>query len=222
MSFADALAETRERFSEALQLLNLLDASEQDRKGPASITDKALKGLALVSIYAAVERSINFAVEQALFEISSHGTPSSDCNDVVLTIFHYSKIQALKDCGGEQILPKAANLIFHARSGVPLSTNVNPFSYYLQNVGANTIVDIAARFGVVGYSISPASSTRLDNLRERRNAISHGREAASAAGERFTMRELRSLFVIADTEVTRFVDALKVYCEKKHYRLARV
>lgn len=217
MSFADTLDEARERFSEALQMLNLLTAMEGNRVGPATNTDKSLKGLALILIYAAVERAVNSTVEQAIYEISSHSTPSASCAPAVLSIFHYSKIQAVKDCTYDNTIPKAAALISSAFSRDPISMAQNPLALMLQNVDANTMHSVAEFFGIRGYIIPKGSAGRLNNLRARRNAIAHGRESASSAGERFTIAELNNVYNCADTEITRFVDAVRAHCEGRLY-----
>lgn len=217
MSFADTFAEARERFSEALQLINQLDAAEGDRNSPATNTDKALKGLALVAIYAAVERTVNSAVEQAIYEISSHATPSASCNPAVLSIFHFNQIQAVRDCNSDKAIPKAITMIGNALSNTPLATTNNPLLLMLQNVDATTLVTVTQFFGISDYTIPGPATGRLNNLRERRNAVSHGREAASIAGERFTIQELRNVYTYADTEITRFVETLRIHCESKKY-----
>lgn len=217
MSFADTLAEARERFSEALQLLNLLGAAESGRAGPATNTDKAMKGLVLIAIYGAVERAVNSTVEQAIYEISSHRTPSSSCSPAILSIFHYTKVQAVKDCKYKDTLPKAMALLSSALSRDPILSSDNPLSAMLQNVDADTMILVARLFGLDGYGIGGAAAGRLNNLRERRNAISHGREAGSFAGERFTVAELRNVYTCADTEVMRFVETMREHCEARGY-----
>ena len=217
MSFADTLDEARERFSEALQLLNLLTSMEGDRVGPTTNTDKALRGLVLILIYAAVERAVNSTVEEAIYEISSHSTPSSSCAPAVLSIFHYSKVQAVKDCNCDKTIPAAAVLISSAFGRDPISMEQNPLAFMLQNVDANTMLSVANFFGIDGYTIPTGSAGRLNNLRERRNAIAHGRESASSAGERFNIAELNNVYNCADTEVARFVEIIRAHCEGRMY-----
>jgi hypothetical protein len=79
MSFDDASSESRQRFSEVLLLLNHITAAGPQGIAPATEIDKAMRGLWLVSLYGAFERSINATVEQSIVEISSHGSPSSAC-----------------------------------------------------------------------------------------------------------------------------------------------
>lgn len=217
MSFASTLAEARERFGEALQLINQLESAETERTDPVSNTHKALKGLVLVLIYAAVERAVNSAVDQAIYEISSHASPSFSCAPAVLSIFHFTKIQALKACGHDKTFPKAIELLASALSHDPVSTTNNPLTPMLQNVDAKTMISVTTLLGINGYSIPGASTGRLNNLRERRNAVSHGRESASFAGERFTIVELRRIYTCADTEINRFVEALKIHCVSRRY-----
>lgn len=217
MSFADTLDEARERFSEALQILNLLTSMDGDRLSPATRTEKSLKGLVLVLMYAAVERAVNSTVEQAIHEISSHSTPSASCDPAILSVFYYNKIQSVKDCSYENTLSKATELISSALSHTPIAMTQNPLALMLQNVDANTMHSVAHFFGINGYTINTGSAGRLNNLKERRNAIAHGRESASSAGERFNISELNQVYNCADTEVTRFVEIIKTHCEGRMY-----
>ena len=217
MSFEDTVNEARERFSEAFQIINFLDANEGAAAAAATNTQKALRGLCLVSIYAAVERSVNSTVEQALAEISSHSTPSASCTPSVLSLFHFGSVQAIRDCGMEKTIPKAILLLSNAFSQNPISAANNPPAILLQNVDGSSIIAVAGFFGLSNYTIPGNNIARLNNLRERRNAVSHGRESASDAGEPFTINELRNVYNCADQEVTRFIEAMKNYCMAKEY-----
>ena len=77
MSFDNAQIEIRDRFSEANSLLAFLRSNGPAPLQPASENIKSLKGLWLVSIYAAVERSVNAVMEAALEVISNHNNKRS-------------------------------------------------------------------------------------------------------------------------------------------------
>jgi hypothetical protein len=164
MSFDDTSNESRERFSEALLLLNHITATSPQGLGAASEVDKAMRGLWLVSLYGAFERSINATVEQSIIEISSHKCPSSACIPPIYSIFHHSHIQSVKDCGYKAVFDKSLAL-FEAVSGRdPLNVSENPLSGMLQNVDMGTVMKVKSYFGTPMYKVEQENAGRLNNL----------------------------------------------------------
>ena len=93
----------------------------------------------------------------------------------------------------------------------------NPLAESLQNVDATTISWILGLFGAPNIAVSAPSIGRVNALRERRNAVAHGRESASEVGERYTIQELENIYNAADEIITAFFLSLSDYCTKQHY-----
>ena len=87
----------------------------------------------------------------------------------------------------------------------------------LQNVDMGTVMKVKSYFGTTTYKVEQENAGRLNNLRERRNAVAHGHESASQVGARYTYPELRKLYEVADLESTRFHLHMKEYCEARKY-----
>lgn len=219
MSFADASLEIRQRFTEAFQLLIHLEAMDSSRTGVPSATDHALKGLFLVALYGAFERSANSIVEQAIAEISAHDTPSNRCNPAIFTVFHYPRVQSLRSCARDNVFEKSHELFTESSSELHISVNNNPLAEILMNVDGSTLINISRYFGVKNFTMDRTSLGRLNNLRERRNAVAHGRESAVTAGERFGYPELRTMYRVADQEIARFLDTMRKQCDEMLYIL---
>ncbi|WP_406873230.1 MAE_28990/MAE_18760 family HEPN-like nuclease [Aminobacter sp. P9b] len=217
MSFEAAASETRERLAEALSLLNHLASTAPKDLAAANDVEKAMRGLWLVSIYGAFERSINATVEQAIHEITSHQSPSLNCKPPIHSIFYYSQVQSLKDCGYSSVFDKASEIMVKVLSNEPIAQTENPLANMLQNVGANTLELVIKFFGAPVLEIGKANAGRLNALRERRNAVAHGRESAAQVGERYRVEELRKLYEVVDYELARFQLHMKEFCEKKMY-----
>lgn len=217
MSFQLAEDEIRARFTETFLLLNQMRSRSPVNFTLADDATKALRGLWLVSLYAAVERSINSIVEQSIFEISSHSSPSKSCNHSIFSVFHYSHLKSIKDCSYKNVFEKSIALFSAALNETPLNTSDNPLAELLQNVDADTIQKVIVFFGAPTLVIASASSGRLTNLRERRNAVAHGREAASFVGSRFTMKELDTMYNLSHEVIINFYMHMKEYCEGKKY-----
>jgi len=98
-----------------------------------------------------------------------------------------------------------------------MKVHENPLAENLQNVDANTMSWALGLFGAPNLSVSPASIGRVNTLRERRNAVAHGRESASEVGERYSLEELNNTYLAADEVVTAFFLILNEHCTKQHY-----
>jgi hypothetical protein len=217
MTFASAQDETRERFTETLTLLNHIRQQSPEGFTPLDNIQKSMRGLWLVSLYAAFERSTNAIVEAAIMEVASHGSRSIDCAPEIQSLIHYSKIQSVKDCGANSVFDKSVILFRAVFSGAPLSTFDNPLAERMQNVDGGTLLWVARLFGLESLSIAPDDRGRLNMLRERRNAVAHGRESASDVGERYTLNEMNNLYTAADRASTAFLFAMKEHCIDKLY-----
>lgn len=217
MSFENAQIEIRDRFSESNSLLAFLRANGPAPLQPASENFKSLKGLWLVSIYSAVEKSVNSVMESALEVISSHNNKSIDCIPSLHSIFHFGGIQSVRGCGRERIFDKSVSLFETTHSETVMKVIDNPLADSLQNVDATTISWLLGLFGAPNISVPAPSIGRVNALRERRNAVAHGRESASKVGERYTIQELENIYNASDEIITAFFLILSDYCTNQRY-----
>ena len=219
MSFLDAQLEVRGRFMEVLQIINRLDTAAPPNFFPSTDPDKALRGLLLVAIYSAMERGVNAYVEEALAVATSNASLVKDCIPEFQAIFHYPRIQSLRDCSYDSALSKSIDLFSVLTQDLEFSVASNPFSSRLQNVDGTTMEQCCQLLGVPNFTIGKMEKGRLNNLRERRNAVSHGRESPVQVGGRFSYVEIRTIHSIADTEVEKFGLTLKTIFEQKSYEI---
>ncbi len=217
MNFSDAEAEARIRLTEARLILNNIRLTAPVPPVPVDDLQKAQRGLWLVCLYAALERGTNAIVEAALQEVSSHATPSASFVPAMHSIIHFPRIQAVKDCGYDSVFDNCIEL-FGASFGVdPIALRDNPLAKYLQNADGGTIEWICKLFGCIDYTVTGAPRARLSTLRERRNAVAHGRETAVQVGERYDLDELERLYEVVDSELMRFRLHLQSYSVSKAY-----
>lgn len=217
MRFAEAESEARERLTETLALLNNLRSIAPQDLTPLDDLQKAQRGLWLVSLYAAFECGANAVVDAALAEVSSHGTRSIDCTPAIHSIIQFPNIQSLKACGYPRIFDSSVKLFDVSFGSDPVSVVDNPLSEHLQNVDGSTLAWVCTLFGTPTYTIEGANRGRLSTLRERRNAVAHGREAASTVGERYSLDEMARLYQAVDVELARFRLHMEDYCVRKGY-----
>lgn len=218
MSFEFARRESATRFAEAFSLLLHLKKISPAPLTPANDIIKSLRGLWLVSIYGAIERSVNAATEAAIRTISGHRPKSIDCRPPLHVIFHFSKIQPINGCSRRDIFIKSKELLEVSHGESPLALSDNPLSDNLQNVDARTMSWVLALFGAPEMEVNPASVGRINTLRDRRNALAHGREGAAQVGEAYELTELENIYNAADEVVTAFHETLNEHCTQRRYR----
>lgn len=217
MSFLAAEGEVRERFVDAQVLLSHIRQTTPAEHLPLTDLQKAMKGLWLVSLYAAFERSTNAIVEAAIAEVSSHGIKSIECCSPFQSILLSPNIQAVRSASANNYFDKSISLFSAAFSDTPIERLDNPLSDRMMNVDASTVQWLAGLFGISNFQVTAPDSGRLSHLRERRNAVSHGRERASQVGERFQISEMMNMYNAADRVCSGFLLAMKDHCAGRHY-----
>ncbi len=217
MSFESCEDEIRNRFSESLILLNHLRQIAPPNLMPVDDLQKSMRGLYLVSVYAAFERSTNAIVETALEEISNHGAPSAQIIPSMQGIVHWAKLQSLHEGATRRLFDASAILFEASFSSSPIQILDNPLAEKLKNVDGLTLIWLAKLFGAPDLACDRANTGRLGTLRERRNAVAHGRESASKVGERYTLDELANIYGAADSEITRFRLVVQDQCNRRGY-----
>lgn len=217
MNFDDAEEEIRARLAESSLFLRHLRAMHASELSPSDDLQKSLKAHWLVSLYASLERGINAVIEAALFEITSAAPASDACLPPLHSLIHFPMIQALRDCSNNRIFDRSVALFDASQSGAAVKFSDNPLAERLQNVDGKTFGWLLGLFGAEQYEIEASHLGRLNNLRERRNAVAHGRESAVEVGQRFGLDELARLYEIVDEELTRFQLSLSDHCSAGSY-----
>ena len=67
------------------------------------------------------------------------------------------------------------------------------------------------------YNLENSVGGKLGNIKERRNAVAHGRETPSEAGMRFNNDNLENLLNVAHNEADNFLIACQDYCTKEMF-----
>jgi len=217
MTFDEADDETRSRLAESTTFLAHLRSIAPRDLSPIDDLQKALRAHWLVSLYAAVERGVNAIVEASLSEIALAAPEHERCVPPLHSIIQYSKIQAVRDCANRRLFDSSVDLFVSAFSADSVVFDENPLSERLQNVDGGTIHWVMSLFGVPLPPIPASNLGRLSNLRERRNAVAHGRESAVKVGERFSLDELATLYRVADEELARMSLAMRDFCTGSLY-----
>jgi len=214
----DALeANIREQFVDCQRTLIYLRGLPKADEHPAPLEVRGLRGLWLVNLYGVMEKSVNLISDEIIDCIINDAVASSSLKPSLHGVFHFSKIQALKNCGYGTIIERSMELLRASHSVESVVLSRNPLPDKLQNVDADSIYLLCDLFSLEGHEIEIGRRGRLNNLKERRNAVAHGRETPHAVGGRFNSQGLQDLFTLTNEEVFRFMESCKIYCENKSY-----
>lgn len=210
-------ADVRERFVDCQRMLIYLRGLPNGNVHPAPLEISNLRGLWLVNLYGVMEKSVNMISDEVIDCIVSDEVSSSFLKPSLHGVFHFSKILALKDCGHGTVMEKSMDLLRASHSIENVALASNPLPNKLQNVDAETIDLLCNLLSLDGHVIEAGRRGRLNNLKERRNAVAHGRETPHSVGRRFNDRGLHELFTLTNEEVFSFMERCRTYCQNKAY-----
>jgi hypothetical protein len=218
MSFITIRNKARNRFGETQVYLNYLTSLEpSDLTCPISLELKIMKGLFQVHLYAALEKTINELIETTLLYIGSNSIQNNHFSIPFNTISLIDRLKSFRDCGHKNFLEKSMEIFSEMTSTKIASINETIFANYLQNVWTSTIEEVMKSFGITGFEIDPRVRATINELVEKRNAVAHGRESATAVGERFRTDMLRiKMNTITDFSY-KLIDSFELYYSNKTF-----
>lgn len=176
-----------------------------------------LRAYWLVHLYGVFEKSLNTIASDTISHVASTNTNYIDLNSEIVGLFNYSGFQSIKDCRYERVFDHIAPVVRTLRSSTPATLAHNPIMALLQNVDAESIEFITRLLGIRGHTISPKSRGMLENLKERRNAVAHGREKPVDVGDRFNQQTLKDMYDVVDLELSTLLTACEQYCRNNEY-----
>lgn len=185
----------------------------EDKVNRLSEEVKYLKGLWIVSLYGAFEKSLNSIFNEVLGVVEASEATFNSLKPSLKTIFGYSHIQSIKDCSYDTVIEKAIDFFRTSESPSKVALSVNPLTTYLQNVDGKSIIFLCNVLSINDYQIDLGRLGRLNNLKERRNAVAHGRETPAEVGSRFS-RGLTELHALVLEETSRFHLTCDKYCTR--------
>lgn len=191
--------------------------SEDSGLGASDHELSSIKGLWIVSLYAALEYAANSLVTQSLSHIENTGVKYGECRLELQPILHRSRVQSIRDCATSKSHSAAFDFIMATSSPQEIRRVGHPLSEVLQNVDGHSIQLIAQLFGISDYRIDKAALIKLNNLKERRNAVSHGRETAAQAGQNFNLKSMKDIYDVTDYEIQRLAKRLTRFLSTNEY-----
>lgn len=206
------------RFNEVQIYLNYISSVEPEN--PIESPSRELKiqrGLFYVHLYAAFEKSINDIIETTLILISSKSVKAIHYSSGFSVVAFSNKLRALKDSGHKNFFNKSIDIFEEARSTNVTHFNEVVFSTSLQNVWVKTIDEVYRSLGMKGFKPIAMERATIDEIVEKRNAVAHGRESPSVAGERHRSDVLRQKYNVIYEISIRIIDDMETYYFSKAY-----
>lgn len=217
MTFASARRIAAERFNESLIYLNYISALEPNPGEPVGQEIKVMKGLFLVHLYGALEKSTTDTVQLLLTSIKSLQPKNADVIlpfNVISMARHWKSIKDTKYKGAflqmQDFFSALESNSFHG-------IDETLFSALLMNIWAKTIDEVVGALGISGFNLTVSDRALIDELVDKRNAVAHGRESAASVGEKYRCDELRKRLNDIQTLMTTFIDRLEVYFEQREF-----
>ncbi|MFS0826639.1 MAE_28990/MAE_18760 family HEPN-like nuclease [Pseudomonas phoenicis] len=217
MSYEGVRQLSRERLTEVQQLLNHIASLEPDDvTAPHPAEVKILRGFFYVHLYAALEKSVNEAVQATLRLISSHNAPANHYDIGFGTITSNGRLQAFKSCSYKNYHDNALAIFAGLESSEKAHIDETQFSKILMNVWTNSILEVFQSFGI-GFTVDPRARATIDELVENRNKVAHGRESALSVGERHRSNVLRDKFTITTALIDSIINHLELFYIKRSF-----
>ncbi len=216
MLFTSTRLETTSRFLELQHLYRLIAGNE--RSLPVPPEHQTLKGYFIVGLSAYLEFSVGLLISTAVSHINSLNVARKHLSVDLLAILFDSQFKSERTLTGERKWRKRHEILTALNnSDVCVLSNSSLFED-VQNVRSSTIDLIFRLFSIRDSpSISPKSTGYMNEIRERRNAVAHGRESASEVGGRYSAQNLEDRLSTVESQVTHMITCFEDVVSKRAF-----
>lgn len=218
MPFSAVKNNTRGRFTDLHVHLSFIDSQEpKDVSTETPLSIKILRGMYYVHLYAAMERSVNETVEQAILLIKNQAVLNKHYKTEFNTVSLYSKMMGFKASGYKEFFNKSLEVFGAIDSEAAFDLNNTIFSSNLQNVWHATLQQALKCFGMPELRLEHGVRLTIDEIVDKRNAVAHGRESPVSVGERHRCNILRQKTQEIQAAVDLFIDSFEIHITQKLY-----
>lgn len=174
---------------------------------------KTQKGFVFVSFYAALEFTLTTAVSDFLSYIQPAALNPGKYKPSLLPTLLNREFNAVVGASKRTAWEKKLSLVERLFSNNPCTIDNDVFPAESTNISADHFAMIWRQFSIPGSPLPTGINPwTLNEIKEHRNAIAHGRETASTIGARFTLNALedrhRSVEAICAHTVLAFEEHL--------------
>ena len=181
------------------QAISELESTDPLQPDPNRVL--VLRELFFVLLYGCFEVTVNQLVSAALREISGSGVKTRHLEAALFSLALDPQLTSVESGASRGKWKRRIELFDVQAAEDACLVKDSILAMYLQNIGRESLEQVFRCFGIM-QSVVPSSrqSGYLDELVEKRRAVSHGRSSAEEVGRAFRSPEL-SLRITAVTEV---------------------
>jgi hypothetical protein len=192
--FSAVSVESADRIRQAaLQLVyaKKLEEKKEDIDSTLEELIRIQKGLIFVSLYSAIEFTLTSSVSQFLTAIQRNPKKPFEYKKYLLCTVMNAEFNAIIDCSKKTVWKNKAKLMDCLFSDDPVNIDNAVFPTDGTNISHNQISEIWRLFHLPNPILPDGVHPWLLNeIKEHRNAIAHGRERAATIGGRFSVELL--------------------------------
>jgi hypothetical protein len=191
--FESVEREILDRVRQSKAILNILDELEPSDDESHPEIFKIQKGLLFVSLYSSVEFSLTAVVSSFLESIGNNPKKPMDYQRYLLCCILNAEFNSIRDSSKKTIWDKKSRLLDSLFSEESASIDASVFPSDGINISHKQLEDIWKFFHLPGQELPDGINPFLLNeIKDHRNAIAHGRMTASEVGARYTPSVLKS------------------------------
>ena len=215
VSFAERMQEVRALH----QTISELESPDPLQPDPTRAV--ILRGLFYVLLYGGFEFAVNQIVSATLREISSAAVDIAKLEQSFFSLALNAQLMSIES-GANQAKFERRLRLFEAQAQIlPCAIDDTVLSMYLQNIDRDSLEQVFACFGITSPVVpAPRCFGYLNELVEKRRAVSHGRSGAEEAGRGYRSEELlRRLDAVLDV-VAHLESTFATYISQRMYLAA--
>lgn len=218
MMFVTLRAASDDRVRQAFLLLQQIRRLDPRVDPTVEELARVEKGMLFVSLYACIEFTLTGAVSQFLTELqNAPGLPAA-YHPALLTVLLNREFNAVVDASKRTIWKNKALLIerIFGRDACTIDPAVFPADG--TNISSEHFESIWKHLQLPGPPLPQGVQTWLvDEIKNHRNAIAHGREKAANIGSRFSVATLESRFRAVQTICEHTILSFEDHLAKKSF-----
>jgi hypothetical protein len=222
MRFTEIRDGLSKRVLDCVDLLKLIQKSEsrsEDVDQVLSSNSKSLKGQIFILMYGAWEYTVSSCLQKIIIEINTSGSELKSIKRNLLSVYLHPEIESMINTNKQKWIRRVS--IFKKGSSNEVAIN----NGYIDVTSGINIKFQQLQIIQECYDMSDPMLPdmrfrgRLDELIENRNAIAHGRLAASEVGNRYTQRDIDRRLEDLNLLCLFFISKGETYIENKEYLL---
>ncbi|MBV6826442.1 MAE_28990/MAE_18760 family HEPN-like nuclease [Pseudomonas sp. PD9R] len=200
------------RLAEARELLSQIK-NEEPQEGvpkPPTPLSSVLRGVIYVNLYGALEYAITQGVQSFINHLCGLRVSTKHLEQSLYSIALNSQLASARD-GSEKKKWEARRAIFAGvQSAAVCSIPDTVFGSFLHNVYPKTVLEIFLCLGInKPATLHESEVGYFSEITERRNAVAHGRESATDAGQGLSVQEVELRLNVVYSVCSYFLDTVE-------------